>query len=198
MAWELVSKPVVARLAAVKEQELDDEWYDMAIGIIEHISGQHNLGSTTTVTETLDGRGWPRLSVKQPPISSVVYVKVGGDTVDSSTYTHDKNNIIIKDDASLGGNPYVSGDTFTKGRMNVEVSYVSGDADPPKNIAMAVALIVKELANMRTLEGSESRLQFYRPDRQEGVKDFVGEFLGTHGKIASIVKTLVGKRFRVA
>ena len=196
MAWELVSKEEVGLMAGAKEQELRDEWYEMAVAIIERYSGLHNLSTAKTVTEVADGDGSPRLFVKQPPIASVTSVKVDGLTIDSNNYYHTDKAIVFKDDVSGEiKNPYMGGLVFTEGRGNIEVTYVSGPTTD-KSVSLAIALIVKELAGLRLAEGAESRLQFVRQDRRVGDLDAALWSLGVHGKILAIVRSMVGTRFR--
>jgi len=196
MAWEMISKEEVALLAGIKQSDLRDIWYNMATGIVGRIAGIWNVGAPTSITEVRDGRDLPRIDVHQPPISAVTSVTVDGYSVDSAYISYDTTSIVLSD-SGYTGNPYADDQVITEGDKNVTLVYTSGTSTIDYSVALVVALIIKELANLHTMEGSEAVIQFYRPGQSAATEDPLIRW-GIHGKIEGIIETFLGKKFRVA
>lgn len=188
MSWEIVTKAEAAKLAGARESDMRDEWYDMAIGAIERMTGVKNLGSTANVTETSNGDGTGLLLVRQPPIVSVTSLTNNGIAVDPDNYVVYTSFVEI--DPSSGGI-----DRFDKGVGNVVIQYVSG-TNGDQATKLAAVLIIKELASMSLGEGAESKIQFYKPGQSAATEEPLRQW-GIHGKIAGIIKTLLGVKMRV-
>jgi len=194
MAWEAVSKTEVSKLAGIREEDLRDLWYDAAVAVIAEKSGRHNIANLTAVVDTLDGNGLPRISVRRPPISSVTSVSMDDVVVSATKYTTDGAYVVLIDKFDV--NPYFSGDVFVTGVKNISISYVSGAASDYV-VSLAIALIIKEMANITTAEGAESRLQFSNVDRSSS-QTFrnARSGVGVARRIDEILETVLGYKLR--
>lgn len=195
MAWEAVSKDEVAALSGVASSALRDEWYNMAIAVIAELANLWNIGTPTNITEVKDGNGTSRIMVNRPPVYSVTSVKIDDVPVPASAIVYDSSGIHLKSTVSV--NPYVGRIRFERGVKNVELAYVSGSPVVDHSVSLAIALIVKELSNLKTAEGTDSRLFTFRPTKSHATEDPLYEW-GVHGKIKGIITSLLGTKFRVA
>lgn len=195
MAWEAISKAEVAKLSGTREADLSDTWYDQAVGLIETHKGIYNPGLSVTVTDVLDGDNTSRIRVRRPPIESVTSLYVDNYLISANSYVFSDGVISLIDNYS--GNPYVFDKIFPAGKKNVTVTYVSGGGPLSVSgaVSLTIALIIKELANLHSQEGAESRLMSYRPGKSVATEDPIHEW-GTHGKIKGIIEALLGVRMR--
>lgn len=193
MAWEAVSKAEVARISGTKEDNIHDEWYDWAVGLIKRHSRIHNIGTDAevVVTEERDGNDTRRILVNKPPIISVTSVTIDGYTVSSDYYTHDSVSIVLTD--NLPTNPHLATERFANGAKNVTLVYTSGGVDSA--VSAAIALIIKEFSGLERSEGAEARLQFYQVGKNRATEAPLVEW-GVHGKIVGIIKSFLGVKFK--
>lgn len=191
MAWEAITKAQVATLCGVAASNLQDVWYDIAVDLIERHAGIYNIGKSVSVDEKLDGNGSTRIRVNNPPISSVSAVYIDDVFVESSRYTFNDTSIIAIE--SLAINPRAELYVFPKGAKNIRVVYTSGEQD--YSVGITIALIVKELSGLKSMEGAEARIQTYRPGSSNATELPLTEW-GVHGKIMGIISTLVGRKVR--
>lgn len=192
MAWEAISKSEVQSLSGVRESDLSDLWYEMAVAILAYVCEVNHIADLTAVTDTIDGTGTSSIRVRKPPINSVTSVSVNDALVPADRYTHDKSSVILVD--AISANPYLSSDVFEKGSRNVEISYVSGEVDNAI-YALAVALIIKEIAALKVGEAADARIQFGSTGKSDG-KALSRRYVGVHTRVIEIAKTLFSKRLR--
>lgn len=192
MAWEAIGKSSVAALAGTNAETLRDEWYDMAVALIGHFAGIYNIGTSEVVVDEIDGTGVTSIKVTKPPIGTLTSVEIDDVLIDSGYYTHTDSYVILKDDIIT--NVYGLSRYFTEGTKNVKITYTSGRLVDYR-VALVISLIIKELANLKTSEGAESRLQFFAPGRSLATQAPLLEY-GLHGKIKGIIDTLLPTRFK--
>jgi hypothetical protein len=182
MAWEIISKSSVAGLIGVSESVLQDGWYDMAVALIQRRSKIHNIADPKTVTETHYIWDFPVVFVRQNPILAVSSVSVDGVELSADKYSYDSRQIFILDT------------TFnTNDKKTVLVSFSSGTDQTDYAVAACIALVIKEFANMRTMEGSETLIQFYRPGQSKATERPLVEW-GIQGKINGIIDAFLGRK----
>lgn len=199
MAWEAVSKENVAALSGIRTTALRDEWYDFAVGLIGKIAGIYNIGTPIAVVEIKDGNGSSVMQVDKPPISAVEKVVVDGVTMSSALVKYSGSSVYLSDSGvgyQYTTNPRIGNYIFSKGIRNVEITYTSGTLVSDEAYALAVSLVVKEFANLATAEGSDSRLQFYKPGQSGRTEKPLYEW-GLHGKIKGIIISLLGEKKRI-
>jgi hypothetical protein len=192
MTWEAISAEDVSALSGVRESDLLPLWYDMAVAILADVCEVHHIANLTTVTDTVNGSGTSSLRVRKPPINSVSSVTVNSVVIPGSSYTHDKSSVILIDEISA--NPYLSDQVFDLGVKNVVVEYVSGEVDNAI-YALAVALIIKEIASLKIGEAADGRIQFGSTGKSDG-KALSRKYVGVHVRVIDIAKTLFSKRLR--
>lgn len=195
MAWEAVSKVEVAKLAGINTTELQDWWYNVAVDLIARHTRYTNIGTLVSVTEVRDGNDAARIAVAKPPIYSVTSVSVNGTVYSSDTYTFDSVSISFKNLLS-DYTGYDRSFVFTRGTKNVVIAYTSGSIVVDQSVALAIALIIKELANTSSGEGAESRIQYYRPGESAATEAPLTQW-GIHGKIVGVVKTILGDKVKI-
>lgn len=195
MAWEAISAEEVSKICGVSPGSLRDEWYEMAVSLIERQAGIHNPGKTTSIDERQNGSGFAYQKVLQPPIASVSAVYVDSILLPSDRYINTDTSIVLVDDFSAA-NPYVLGGAFPEGSKNIRIVYTSGTT-LDHGVNMAIALIVKELSVLNTQEGAEARLMTFRPGESVATEEPLIQW-GIHGKIRGIISTLIGKKFKAA
>jgi len=194
MAWEAATKVQVSDIAGVREADLQDWWYTSAVDLIAEKAGRYNIADVTAVVDVLDGNGLSRISVRQPPISSVTSVTISDVVISSNRYITDGAYVVLIDRVDV--NPYLAGDTFPRGVKNVSISYVSGAAGDGA-ATLAVALIIQEIANVTKSEGAESRLQFSGVDRASAQAFRYGRSgPGMTQRIDKVIGDLLGKRIK--
>jgi len=194
MAWEAVSKIEVGKLSGTRVEDLRDLWYDAAVALIAQKASVHNTANLTAIVDVLDGNGLSRIPIRRPPISSITSVTVDDVVLDSAKYTSDGSYVVLVDGFYI--NPYLQGDTFPSGTKNVSISYTSGSASDYA-VALAIAMIIKEMANITTSEGAESRLQFSGVDRTSAQAFRYGRSgPGMAQRINEIIENLLGYRMR--
>lgn len=205
MSWEIITQTQAANFSRVQESQLDNVWYDIAIGAIESHTGWESLAQTQTIAEYLDGTGSNILKTRLP-LNSVSLVQVVGTTVPSSYYYAGWYGIEMRS--------YVPGDTFQTymllerllayenifpmGLKNVYVEYNYGGISslPNKYIAAiksCLLQIIKEISTVPRTEGSDSMLKKYRPDRTLMPEEVLREY-GVHGKIHGILAASLPKQ----
>lgn len=192
MAWELISKLEVSKLTGARETDLRDMWYDMAVGLIERLTGINHIGTTATIVEVSNGDGTGLLTVRKPPITSVSSIFVDGDLIPVESYTVYETYIQLKDNALFGSG---ISDNFPKGKGNIQVTYVSGTSGD-SSIKLTIALLVKELVNFALGEGAETKIQFYKPGKSNATEEPLIQW-GVHGKMVGIVHSMLGYKMRV-
>jgi hypothetical protein len=182
MAWEIISKSTVAELIGVSSSILRDEWYDIAVALIERYTGRKNIASPRNIVESHYVWDTPIITVRNPPILQVGYIKIEGTLLPTNAYSWTQRQILFD-----------SGKLNLHERRHVEVGYVSGTTDTDFAVGACIAFVVKELANMRTMEGAESLIQFYKPGRSTATEEPLREW-GQHGKIKGIIEAFLGRK----
>lgn len=192
MSWEAVSKEDVQALSGVRESDLSDLWYDMAVAVLAYVCEVHHIANLTAVTDLVDGTGSSSVDVRQPPINSVTSVSINNIVVPSNRYTHGRNSVTLID--AISANPYLSSDVFERGTRNVSISYISGEVDNAI-YSLAVALIIKEIAALKIGEAADARIQFGSTNRSDG-KAISRKYVGVHTRVIEIARTLFAKKLR--
>lgn len=204
MSWEIVTQTEAANFARVQENQLDNVWYDIALGMIEAHTGWESLTQATNVSEYLDGNGSSILKTRLP-LNSVSLVQVVGTTVPSTYYNVAWYGLEMRS--------YVPGDTFQTymllerllayenifpiGIKNVYAVYnYGGTASLPSKYynatKSALLQIIKELSTVPRTEGSDSMLKKYRPDRTMQPEEVLRSY-GVHGKVYGILLATLPK-----
>lgn len=192
MAWELISKIEVAKISGARETDLRDMWYDMAVGLVERLTGITNLGVTDNVVEVSNGDGTGMLTVRKPPIVSVSSIYINNALVSPEHYVVHESYVQMVDNVYYEGT--VTG-VFPKGKGNITISYVSG-TQGDNAIKLVIALLIKELVNFSLGEGAESKIQFYKPGKSAATEEPLVQW-GVHGKMVGIVHSILGYKMRV-
>lgn len=192
MAWELISKTEVSKITGARETDLRDMWYDMAVGLIERLTGINHLGTTALIVETANGDGTGLLTVRKPPITSVTSIHVDGSLVSPDSYVVYETYIQLKDNIGFGNR---ISDVFPKASGNIQITYTSGTTGDHA-IKLTIALLVKELVNFALGEGAETKIQFYRPGKSAATEEPLTQW-GVHGKMVGIVHSILGYKMRV-
>lgn len=206
MSWTIITEAETADFARVTEAQLQDDWYDMALAMVEQHTGWRSLEAAVNATEYVDGSG--TYIIKQaPPINSVSLVQIHGETVPAAYYYVNWYGIEMR--------TYIPGDSyqltllldrktgfnniFPFGIKNVYLEYnYGGTASLPTryqdSLKWAMLQIVKEISTVPKTEGSDSMLKKYRPDRTM-LPEEVLRMYGIHGKILGILSaTLPSKK----
>lgn len=196
MAWEAVSKEEVAKISGTTALQMQDEWYDWAVALIGIHANIYNIGTLapTTVTEVRDGNNTRRLFVNKPPISAVTSVAIDGTTISSDFYTFDTSCIVFTD--NLPTNPHIATLKFVPGAKNITVVYTSG-VTTDDAVSTTIALVIKEFSKVERLEGAEAHLQFFQVGKNRATEAPLTEW-GMHGKIVGIIRSFLGRKFKVA
>lgn len=151
MAWTLCSKQDVTSIHPINEGELEDAWSDFTEAFILQHMGNPFIGTPSAVADEYhNGDGSDILLVKQPPIVSVTSLEVDGSVLTAADYIVFPNYIQLK---AL---------KFTRGRLNVKLSYTSGiaAADVEDTVRLAAALMVVAFINYRGRMGADSTMKF--------------------------------------
>lgn len=200
MAWEIVSSSIVKDFIRVPQSDMQDIWYDMAVGLIEEHTGW-NLTATLGITEKTDGNGTDFLAVQNAPIASVASVKVEGDTIPSGYYHVRWDSIRLLsyrgEDVSLYNGLY-SITHFPFGVGNIEIVYDGGGATALPNkylqsVKSCILMVCKEFSTNFRGEGSDQMYRKYRPDRTQNPEEVLLNY-GQHGKITGILKAFLPTR----
>lgn len=206
MSWIIITQAEAADFARVTEAQLQDDWYNIALGMIEQHTGWRSLETAVNAQEYVDGTG-TYIIKPSPPINSVSLVQIHGETVPSAYYYVNWYGIEMR--------TYIPGDSyqltllldrktgfnniFPFGIKNVYLEYnYGGTASFPSryldSIKWAALQIVKEISTVPKTEGSDSMLKKYRPDRTM-LPEEVLRMYGVHGKILGILAaTLPSKK----
>lgn len=195
MAWEAISAEQVAKICGVSPSSLQEEWYDMAVSLIERHAGIFNPGKIVPVDELINGSGMRYQRVTRPPIASVDAVYIDGNIVPPNMYVSTDTSIVMVDDYT-SIHPHIPTSVFPEGSKNIRVVYTSGD-ETDYAVAMAIALIVKEMSSLSTKEGAEAHLMTFRPGESVATEEPLVQW-GMHGKIKGIITTLLGRKFKAA
>ena len=160
MAWELCSKEDVISITHAPETALEDLWSDTVEAMIRRHLGMPHLGKQVTVTdEWYSGDGTNILLVRKPPIVSVSSLSVDGAQLLPSEYVVTDYSIQLR---------YLA---FTKGTLNVCVSYVSGSQDVGEVdpiIRMTAASMIAAIWNYRSRGGADASIKWGTMAGQEG------------------------------
>jgi hypothetical protein len=183
MAWEIISRATIANLIGVSETILEDDWYYMAVGLIERRTGIHNIASPLSVTEKHFVWDFPAITVKAHPILAITQVSLDGVVLESSEYTWNSRQVFL-----------LSTVPFDNNRKIAEVVFSSGTVASNYAMATCIAFVIKELTALRTMEGANTLIQFYRPGQSKATEQPLVEW-GLHGKINGIIDSFLGKRF---
>lgn len=205
MAWELVSKSDVAKNIRVAAPDIQDIWYDSAIGLVERFTGW-NLVAAQSYTEYGDGNGSEIFTPEVLPLNSVSSLKISTQLIPSTAYLVRWDGVYFKTPEVLPTTPYTTSliyyNHFPFGIGNVYIEYNGGGITnlPSKYssyLPMTLTYIIKELSVLFRNEGSDNVLEKYRPDRSQ-VKEEVLQNYGIHGKVRGIIKSWYPIKMRVA
>lgn len=183
MAWEIISRASVANLTGVSESILQDDWYNYAVALIAERTGINNIANPSPVTEQHIVYSSGVIPVHHPPILNVVGVAVNSVSMPPLEFTWTERSILLNN-SSIPRNK----------RNVVEIQYVSGTNTVDYAVAICIAFVIKEFAAIRTMEGAQSLVQFYRPGQSRATEKPLVEW-GIHGKIMGIIESFLGKRF---
>ena len=204
MAWELVSKTDVAKNIRIAAPDIQDLWYDSAVGLVERFTGW-NLLSPQDYTQYGDGNGSEIFMPEVLPINSVSLLKILGQEIPITSYLVRWDGVYFKTPEVLSSTPYTTSlvyyNRFPFGIGNVYIEYnAGGPANLPNKYAaylpMTLTYIIKELSVLFRNEGSDSVLEKYRPDRSQ-VKEEVLQSYGIHGKVRGIIKSWYPIKMRI-
>jgi hypothetical protein len=189
MAWTLCSKEDVVGITHAPESALEDFWSNTVEGLIRRHLGMPHLGEQVTVTdERHNGDGTYILLVRKPPIVSVSSLLLNGAALSASDYVVTDFSIQLL---------YTK---FTKGILNVKVSYVSGsvdvdDIDPI--ISMTAAAMIAAIWNYRGRGGADASIKWGTAPAQEG-EDTPNANVGLTSHLHTIMKRMLRRgRLRV-
>ena len=188
MAWEIVSAVEVAKLIGDAPENLRDDWYNFSVAYVEQWTGQHNLTESVSLAERINGTGTRIIQVNRPPIqgvSSVTIRDIG--VVPAASYTHTGNYIMLVED-EFGMNPYSSYGEWPKGLQNIDVVYTSGSIQTNYLMGLAIALLVKQLADTSRGEGSQALIQAMKPHWSSAIEFPMGIEDRMHGIVSKLLK----------
>lgn len=182
MAWTLCSKDDVLELVPGSRAELKDSWSEQVEHLIRQYLRQPNLGKTETVTdELISGDGSSILVPDKTPIISVTSLTVDGVLLMADEYVVFKNRIQLKYQ------------TFTKGILNVEISYVAGDTDIDPVVTLAASTMIVAMLTYRRRSGADSSYKW--GDVDQGAGDTTANVnIGLTSHLDRIMKRLLQKQ----
>ena len=202
MAWEIVSKVDVATFARVTQDMLRDVWYTTALGHIERYTGWQKLTAAENITEYVDGSG-DAILTPRVPINTVTTIQVHGTPLPSGYWASTWDGIRLRSyrpGESFETTVFLErttsfGEIFPFGLSNIYLSYnVGGIASLPVEYSEAVKeallLVIKEFSVVPRMEGSDSMLKKYRPDRTMVPEEVLHNY-GLHGKINGILRAIL-------
>ena len=185
MAWTIATKADVTALTQLASANLKDIWSTTAEAVLLQYLGAENIGTTATVTDEYhSGDGTPVLTVKHPPISSVIEVNNDGYIHPATDYVNNTIGITLLD-----------GLTFTEGTQNTTVSYVSGTTTVDSVVKLACALMIAAIANYEGRAGSDASIKWGTVPTQEGVPSPVYN-AGLTSHLVAIMRNLL-RRYKV-
>ena len=199
-AWEIVTKADVQSFTRIPLVEMQDIWYEMAVGLIEEHTGW-TLTAESNITEKVNGTGADFIQPSQIPISSVSSVTVLSSSLSSGFYKVNWHVIQLLsyrgDDITDYGGLY-SITEFPYGIGNVTVVYDAGGYSSLPNkylraVQMCMFFLIKEISQNFRGEGSDARYKKYRPDRTQNPEEVLENY-GQHGKMFGIMNRFLPKR----
>lgn len=203
-SWVIVSKQEASQFIRVALSEVQDIWYDMAVGLIEEHTGW-TLTAESSITERVDGLGTDYFELKKYPIASVTSVTLQGSAVNSNYYNVEWDKVRLYsyrgEDLTLYTGLY-SLDYFPYGSGNLTVVYNAGGyASLPNRYLQAVKacilMVCKEFSTNFRGEGSDQMYRKYRPDRTQNPEEVLMSY-GQHGKITGILKAFLPRKRQYA
>lgn len=205
MSWEIVTQTETADFARVSVTQLQDIWYDMAVGMVEQYTGWSSLSTPENAQEYVNGSGSSLLRIKSP-VNTVSVLEIHGVSVPASLYYVNWYGIEMRSyvpDSILYitysmERSFALDNVFPFGIKNVYVEYnyggISSLPDKYKNaLKWALLQIIKEMSTVPRTEGSDSMLRKYRPDRTL-LPEEVLRMYGIHGKILGILGATLPKQ----
>lgn len=205
MAWTIVTEEETASYCRVVASFLRPEWYTLALGAIENYTGWYSLDEAETVQDYFDGSGSSHL---RPlfPINSVTSIQVHGITVPAAYYYVKWNAIQMRSyrpDQSYATTLLLDRETaygtvFPYGMKNIYVDFnVGGTASLPakylNNLRLCLLMIIKEFTVMPRGEGSDYKMNKWRPDRTLNPEEVLTSY-GVHGKINGIIRAFLPRK----
>lgn len=194
MSWEIVTKNDAKQFIRVPTIEIQDLWYDLAVGLIEEHTGW-TLTAQSGITERVNGTGADYLETEKFPISAVTSIVVEASSLSSSFFAVRWNMIQLlsyrgEDITDYGG--LYSINEFPFGIGNVTVVYNAGGHTSLPNkylraTQMTILMLIKEISTNFRGEGSDQRYKTYRPDRTQNPEEVLLNY-GQHGKMQGILK----------
>lgn len=184
MAWTLCSKDDVTNLFPIAEADLKDDWSMMVEAMIRQYMGQPSLGEIDiVVNDYYDGDGTALLRLRKTPIMSIQSLSIDGLTLSSGDYVVYPTHVVLLYH------------TFTKGRMNILVSYTAGTTSVDPVVRLAATSMIIAMINYQRKAGSDASLKWGVDNTKVGEPSpNVNIGLGTH--LNKIMKNIL-KRPRV-
>lgn len=200
MSWEIVTKADTKNFIRVPLDEIQDLWYDLALGLVEEHTGW-TLTPEADITERVNGTGADYIETEKFPISSVSSVTIESSSLSLGFMAARWNMIQLlsyrgEDITNYGG--LYSINEFPYGIGNVTVVYSCGGALSLPNryyrtVQMTMLMLIKEISTNFRGEGSDQMYKKYRPDRTQNPEEVLLNY-GQHGKMQGILKTNLPKR----
>lgn len=198
--WDIVSKEDTKQFIRVPVDDIQDLWYDLALGMIEEHTGW-TLESDTNITELVNGTGADYIQVANFPIASVASISIESLGISSGFYATRWYMIQLlsyRGDSITDYGGLYSICEFPYGIGNVTVTYNCGGFDSlPNKYARATQLtmlmLMKEISTNFRGEGSDQRYKNYRPDRTQNPEEVLLNY-GQHGKMQGILKANLPKQ----
>lgn len=194
MAWEIVTKNDAKEFIRVPTLDIQDLWYDMALGLIEDHTGW-TLEAQSGITERANGSGTDILETEIFPIQSVSSIVIESNGLSSGFYTTRWNWIQLlsyrgEDITDYGGLYSIT--EFPFGIGNVTITYNAGGYDSLPNkykraTQLTMLMLIKEISTNFRGEGSDQMYKKYRPDRTQNPEEVLLNY-GQHGKMQGILK----------
>lgn len=199
-AWDIVSKADVSKFVRVPLTEMQDIWYEMAVGLIEEFTGW-TLTAQSAITERVDGNGTDFIMVNRFPISAVTSLTLEGSSISSTYYGVTWDSIKLYsyrgEDITIYTGLYAI-NYFPYGSGNITVVYNAGGyASLPnkyyQSVRSCLFMIIKEFSTNFRGEGSDQMYKKYRPDRTQNPEEVLLNY-GQHGKIMGIIKAFLPQK----
>lgn len=185
--WSLATKQDVVDLVPGCETELKDSWSEMVEALIRQYMGEDILGDVETITdEEHSGDGTSILVPRKQPIVSVTSLSVAGAALTAADYAVFGNYIQLR-----------NGMVFTRGVLNVKLTYVAGDMDVDPTVRLCATAMLVAMLNYKRRGGADGSVKWGATETRAG-EETPNQNIGLTSHLDRIMKrTLRRRRARI-